>query len=350
MRGRGAAALEGHDREVAGPVPEISRIAALHVGDPLPVGAPGGAPLLRGGARHRARNLPGAAAHHEDVGVHRAVGIGQRAVADERDPLAVRRPRGSGIVEGTGGEGEARLLLHVEDAHVRPLALQVADGVPHELQAARHDRPGDLLPVALRLPLVGVRVAHQQRETPPVGRPCEVGDAPEDARELRRLAAPARQEEHLLRFVPLGVARRGEVGDPPAVGAEAGLRGRLRSRGQARRLAARDRGEPDVGLLPVLFRVQPRHRERDRLSVGRDLGIGDRLQGEEVVHGQRAAPRRRRGGPTRTESGRSTRRTRRVKEEGPMVTSKGTAPGSPDPAGAPILRDPATIRKRAVFG
>ena len=78
-------ASDRHERHVARAVPHVLRVAARDVGDPLPVGAEDGVEAsLRGRSRPRAGPAP-ARRDHEDVRVLRAVGVGQRPVADEGD-------------------------------------------------------------------------------------------------------------------------------------------------------------------------------------------------------------------------------------------------------------------------
>jgi len=288
-RADGAARGRNH-RHVVRSVPQVLRIAALQEGDEGAVGAPHRRAVLARRVDEPAER-PARGGHHEDVGVLVGVRVG-RAVAHERDVLPVRRPGGRAVVVGTGRQLHARPARDVEGVHVAPHVPQVALAVALELAARDHDRPRPLLVRRVRVVrgLVGIGVRHDQRETRPVGRPLEVGDAARVVRELRGLAAAPVEQVHLR---ALAVALREEREVAP-VRAEPGVRLGLVARGHPERVAARERDQVDVRVRVVLLRAQRAHRERDPLPVGRELGVAHVLQGQHVG-GTEVPPLRTRG-------------------------------------------------------
>ena len=167
--------------------------------------------------------------------------------------------------------------------------------------AIEHDRRRGLaLPALLLLRVVvGVEVAHHQRQPRAVGRPGEILDAALDVGELHRLAAGAVQQPDLgaLLLLVLVAARR-EEGQVLAVRAEARIRLVLGRRGHADLLAAVPARHPDVGVPLVLLDVDRAHRVGHPGPLRRALRIGDLAQPRQVLQHDR--PFRRRSGQARS--------------------------------------------------
>ena len=155
MSGRGAPPATGHERDVARAVPEVLRVAALDVGDPLPVGAPGGRAVRSGARRDGARDLRprGPPPRRRRVFCDRS-GSGSVRLLTKAIALAVGRPGRVGVVEGARGDLDGGLRLDVEDVDVLAELAQVALAVALELQAAQDDRLRRLLLLARGLLLV----------------------------------------------------------------------------------------------------------------------------------------------------------------------------------------------------
>jgi len=141
-----------------------------------------------------------------------------------------------------------------------------------------------VLLLAFLLLVRGGRDGGREGDPLPVGAPREGGDGGAVARQPRGLAAVRGDEPDLARLLHVFL-----VGPPlrqernrPAVGGKARPLVALRRGGQPARRARGDVREPDVRVEQVLLEVPCADDVRDGLTVGRDLRVRDRLQGEHV--------------------------------------------------------------------
>jgi hypothetical protein len=163
-----------------------------------------------------------------------------------------------------------RLRREVEVEEVRHLARR-EPGVPVAEDAVLGDvRLHRVLLAAreLRLRRLGREVALEKHraedQARAVGQPRGVEDAERQVRHLLGLAARERHDEELP-LLPV-LAHEGEA---RAVGRERRLPGVERGRGQRHRLAAVAGDEPDAPASLVLLHVERRHHDGDAPSVGR---------------------------------------------------------------------------------
>jgi len=207
----------------------------------------------------------------------------------EGDGAAVGREAEPGDVDLAGRELAGLPRGHVDHPEPAP-GVEIGRG------------PRVVLLLLPLLPLLALRLAGEERDPFPVGRPLEAGDGPGGRGEGHRLPA-VRPDEPDLPLRVAGVVRLrprprplGEERHPLPVRGPAGRLVGSGRRGERARLAARRRDEPHVGLVAVLFFVQRFDDVGHEPPVRRDLRVAHRLQAEDVVARPRAVVRPAGGG------------------------------------------------------
>ena len=271
--------IRRHHDQLVHAVGGVLIVVARQHGDAAAVGTPGGPAAF---AVRRLRQLArlGAFARFDDpqILVRGAIGIRVTALAEERDLLAVGRPRRRSVVGVALGDHLRGLRREIEDADVAVEMLEIAGAILLEVIAIDHDRRRGLaLPAVHLLRLVGgILILGGEQDARAVGRPLDVADAALEVADLLRFAAGAIQQPDLsaLLLFLVGAARSDER-EVLVVGTPARRRLAVRRRGELQLLAAVPLHHPDVGVAAILLRIDRRDRVGHPQAVRRSLRIAD---------------------------------------------------------------------------
>ena len=242
-------------------------------------------------ARQLPRRRAGTRFDGPHVVVRRAIRIGVAALAQERDLLAVGRPRGRRVVDLAARQDGVRARGQIEHRDVLVLALEIALPILLEAIPIDHDRRRGLaLPALFLLGLVvRIDVAGDKRDARAVGRPLDVGEPAGHLADLQCLAARSIEQPELRALLLLLVgAARPEEREVLAVRAPPRRRLAIGRRGQADLLAAVPLHHPDVGVAPILFGVDGGHCVGHPRAFGRALRIADCDDPRVIVEGDGA--------------------------------------------------------------
>ena len=285
------AAFRGHDGQVVRRVVNEFRIAG---GDERELAAIG-TPARRRHRRHVAavalkfreqlRRCAGLRRHDVQAELAAAIRI-LAAVAEERDLLAVRRPRRPALGVAARRQDFRFAAGDVEYIDVLPLLAEITGFVLFEIVAIDDDRRRRLVFLAFLL-LVRILVGDDQRESLAVGRPGVVDHVAVETGERACFAARAIEQPHLLRL--LVAAARGEERNVLAVRAPARRVLAVLRLSELQLPAAVPARHPQMRHALVFDRIGAAHRVRNPLAVGRDLRIVDLAQGVDVIRRQRAS-------------------------------------------------------------
>ncbi len=204
-----------HDDQLVHAVGGVLIVVADQHRDAAAVGTPRGpAAFAFGGLGDLPRLGAFTRLDQPQIFVRRAIGIGVAALAQERDRLAVRRPRRAVVVGVALGDDLRGLGGEIEHADVAVEVLQIAFAIFLEVVAIDDDRRRGLaLPAFHLLRLVRrILIVGRERDPRAVGRPLDVGHAALEVADLLRFTAGAIQQPDLpaLFLFLVGAARRDE--------------------------------------------------------------------------------------------------------------------------------------------
>src|SRR5271168_2309083 len=294
------AAAGGRDGEMFGGVLEKFRSKLSDEGDVCAVGRPGGGVIFAGagGDFCQVRAFVGVVRGNDpDVAVVIGVGIGRGAVAGEGDLLAVRRPRGFGVVEIAAGDLFQRFCREIKDVDVGTAAVQVTVNVFLKLQTVDDPRlVGFFLFIAIVVGVVVIfifvfcfieffagGIAKDERHAMAVGGPQEIVHVLRGIGKFFGFAAEAIEPPNL----GFAVVASGEKGEVFTIGAPARVRGGSvfgsQSDGFTWGASVRDGKHPDTLLGAVVFELASAYGVGEPFSVRAELGFVDVADLEDVV-------------------------------------------------------------------